>query len=271
MPGPTPRNLEAESLFSVPFGTGREVQHRGRYDWTCEGRGAIPFVILQYTLSGEGKFQAAGATYDVPAGSAFIAFVPERARYFHPPEAAEPWTFCWLNFYNRFGIQMWKNLRTRFGPVIKLPPTSTAGMNLVRLTRLVEQRKFADRFEASRESYAFYMSCWRQLSQPTQAGDTAVAAAVQYCREHFRDPMSVKELAGQNHMSREHFSRLFKGQAGVSPGGFLRAQRLQAASELMSRSTLPLKEIALRCGFYSTRQFIKAYRKAHGVSPKPGA
>jgi hypothetical protein len=94
--------------LSIPFAASREVQNRARYSWDCERRGNTPFVILQYSLAGSGRFQVGGATYDVPAESAFIALVPEKARYFYPPEGSAQWTFCWLNFYNPFSIQLWK-------------------------------------------------------------------------------------------------------------------------------------------------------------------
>jgi AraC-like DNA-binding protein len=219
-------------------------------------------VILQYSLSGLGRFQFGGAVYDVPAESAFIALIPEKGSYFHPPESREPWTFCWLNFYNPLSLLLWGRLRKRFGPVIHLPGRSLAALNLLRLVRMVEERKLSDRFEASQEVYALYISCWRELSHPAQESGDAVAAAIQYCREHFRDPISIKELASQSNLSREHFSRLFKEQAGASPGSYLRGRRLEAASELMGRNKLPLTEIALRCGFASTRSFTNAYRKA---------
>jgi AraC-like DNA-binding protein len=226
-------------------------------------------VILQYSLAGQGCFQLGSLTHDVPVESAFIALPPERARYFYPPDGRAPWKFCWLSFYNPLSIKLWKNLRNRFGPVIRLPASSSAGLNLLRLARLVERRDFPDRFEASHEAYTFYMSCWRQLSHPAQPGNNALTAAVQYCREHFRDSISIKELASQSNLSREHFSRLFKDKAGAPPASFLRAQRLQSASDLLAGGTLPLKEIGLRCGFASTRQFVNAFRKAHGKSPKP--
>ena len=261
-------SLEDEALVSIPFAKNEETQISPSYNWACHGRGAVPFVILQYTLAGTGRFQVSATVHDVPEGSAFIALAPERARYFYPPEGREPWTFCWLNFYNPFSIRLWEKLRTRFGPVIHLPRTSAAALNLLRLARMVETRSFADRFEASQEAYTFYMSCWRQLSYPARAGNSAVAAAIRYCREHFRDPISIKELASQSNLSREHFSRLFSDQTGTGPGSFLRAQRLEAASELLGESTLPLKEVALRSGFSSTRQFVNAFRKAGGKSLK---
>lgn len=268
MVAPTPGTLEDEALLSIPFAASLETQTSPRYDWRCHGRGRDAFVILQYSLSGCGRFQLGERVYDAPAEHAFIALVPEKAGYFYPVDAREPWSFCWVNFYNPLSIQLWKRLRERFGPVIHLPEHSSAALNLLRLARIVEKRAFPDRFEASQEAYTFYMSCWRHLSHPAQTGDNAVAAAIQYCREHFRDPISIKELADQSSLSREHFSRLFKEQAGAAPGSFLRTQRVRSAHQLLMESTLPLNEIALRCGFSSTRKFVNAYRRAHGKSPQ---
>jgi transcriptional regulator GlxA family with amidase domain len=167
-------------------------------------------------------------------------------------------------------VEAWRALRSRFGPVIELPRASAAGLNVVRLSRMVEGRRLADRFEASEEAFGLTMSCWRQLSQRAESGAGAVEAAAQYCREHYRDAISVKELADQSGLTREHFTRLFREKIGMPPGNYLRERRLEAAEDLLGRHAVPLKEVAMRCGFYSTRQFVNAYRKAKGRAPRSG-
>ena len=255
---------EEEALFSVPFGVASETVAHPRYCWDSASRGTNVFVIFQYTLAGTGVFEFGGKRYEVPEGHAFIAITPERSRYYYPPdyppEGREPWTFCWLNFYNRISVDAWRALRSRFGPVIELPRASAAGMNVVRLARLVKDRRLVDRFEASEEAYGLTMSCWRHLAQRADSGAGAVEAAAQYCREHYRDAISVKELADQSGLTREHFTRLF-GAAAKQNGKM-------SAEELLARHALPLKEVAMRCGFYSTRQFVNAYRKAKGTQPR---
>ena len=125
-----------------------------------------------------------------------------------------------------------------------------------------------DRYEAGAEAYAFYMNYWREASRPLRAHSDPVAEAVQTCRNHFRDPISVKELAAQCKLSREHFSRIFKESEGVSPAAYLRKQRLEAAAEMLPLSRIPLKEVALRTGFYSARHLMKAFARAYGKTPQ---
>ena len=90
---------EYSTLLTAPYARGLEVINSSRYQWNSFERGKEPFVIFQYTLEGIGAFSLKNRTYEVPAGSAFISLVPERARYFFPPDSRQPWSFCWLNFY----------------------------------------------------------------------------------------------------------------------------------------------------------------------------
>jgi len=258
---------EYRHLIFGSYAVERETVGSSRYQWNCFDRGKEPFVILQYTFEGTGCFSSRGKTHEVPAGSAFISLVPEQARYFYPAESREPWTFCWLNFYGGLSLDLWGSLRRRFGPVIHLPPASAMAAQLAGLARKIALRKFADRYEASAESYAFYVNCLRELSQPGQARLDPVSVALQIYRNHFRDPVSTKELAAQCHLSREHFSRIFKERQGISPAAYLRGQRLQAAAEMLRLTPLPLKEVALRTGFYSARHLMKAFMRLHGETP----
>jgi len=259
---------EDKAILSVPYAESLATANSSRYQWDCHCRGNVPFVIFQYTLEGTGCFCLDGRTYEVPAGSAFISLVPEQARYFYPPDSHEPWTFCWMNFYGGLGLDLWRRMREQFGPVIRIPPRSAVAVQLVSLARKIADRKFADRYEAGAEAYAFYTNYWREAGQPLRGRTDPVAEAVQICRNHFRDPISIKELAARCKLSREHFSRIFKEREGVPPAAYLRKQRLAAAAEMLHLSRLPLKEVALRTGFYSARHLMKAFGRAYGKTPQ---
>ena len=43
--------------------------------------------------------------------------------------------------------------------------------------------------------------------------------------------------------------------------------RIRRASALLRESTLPITEIALRCGFGDSNYFSRAFRKASGMTP----
>jgi len=259
---------EYSAILSAPYAASMQTISSPRYQWDCFNRGKVPFVILQYTIEGKGCFTWEDHVHEVPAGSAFIGLVPEQSRYFYPPDAREPWTFCWMNFYGGLALDLWRRLREQFGPVIHIPPGSPVATQLLGLAGRIAERKFADRYEAAAEAYAFYMNYWREAVQPLRSQSDPVEEAVQICRTHFRDPISIKELAARCNLSREHFSRIFREKQGIAPAAFLRKQRLSAAAEMLQLSRLPLKEIALRTGFYSARHLMKAFSRANGKTPQ---
>ncbi len=68
-------------------------------------------------------------------------------------------------------------------------------------------------------------------------------------------------------MSREHFSRIFVESTGESPSACLQHLRLDEASLLLRETDLPLREIAMRSGFYSERHLMRAFQRVYGTNP----
>ena len=68
-------------------------------------------------------------------------------------------------------------------------------------------------------------------------------------------------------MSREHFTRIFRDHMGQSPGVFLRGLRVNEAGTLLRDTGLPLREISMRSGFYSSQHLMRTFQRLHGISP----
>lgn len=111
-------------------------------------------------------------------------------------------------------------------------------------------------------AYQFYLAWWQQLQlqQPMGRYADPVAEAEKFCRQHFRRPLAVKEIASHVGLTREHFTRLFRQRHAEGPATYLRELRLQEARRLRREHRLPLAELALRTGFPSARQLGKLLR-----------
>lgn len=88
-----------------------------------------------------------------------------------------------------------------------------------------------------------------------------------YLLEHFREDISLQQVAESCHVSPFHFSRLFKSILQVSPHQYLLGIRLHQARLLLEGSDKPVSDIAFDCGFNSPEHFSTAYRKRYGISP----
>jgi AraC-like DNA-binding protein len=243
--------------ISAPFGTNFETVQSSRYQYRNDERGREQFVILQWTFGGFGQMSFGTETYDVPPEHAFIVIVPENSAYFYPPEAREPWHFGWLNLYGDLAIHLCKQLRKVFGPVMPLRFHGTAGKMLTRLIRQADERSPTDPYALSAECYGFLMEWAREIEAPSQRRDP-IRTAIQICQTRFRESLGVKELAAEAGLTREHFTRLFAQETQTSPARFLRQLRVDAAHQLIGQHSISLKEVALRCGFPSSKAMNRA-------------
>lgn len=240
-------------LITAPFGAVESFAQSPKYFWDNSIRGKVPFVIIQQTLQGEGIFTFQGKSQVVPAGHAFIAVVPEKSSYCYPPDGSEAWTFAWLNFYGALGVSLTRDFRLTYGAILPLPKTSVAGSLFTALVAQAERRQIRDSHDMSIACFSFLMEWKRLLDQPERNRMDRMQLAKHICQTRFREPFGIKEIASQIGLTREHFTRLFTMSTGVSPARYLRDLRLQAAEEILALQSIPLKEVALRCGFPSTK------------------
>lgn len=96
---------------------------------------------------------------------------------------------------------------------------------------------------------------------------SGMAEAAAYMENHYMDDISIEQVLEISHYSQRHFIRLFSAAYNTTPQKYLMNIRIRRASALLRESTLPITEIALRCGFGDSNYFSRAFRKASGMTP----
>ena len=91
--------------------------------------------------------------------------------------------------------------------------------------------------------------------------------AVLYLREHYGDPVTLKNLADAAGLSEKYFGEYFKNITGIPPVRYLNEYRAERAAEQLKRTEKSVTEIALECGFNDLSYFIKTFRKHYGIAP----
>src|SRR3984885_12949160 len=255
--------------FSIPIFAQGESISSSRYRHTSDNRGDDSFVIVQWTQSCEGLFTNDKGTFKVPPGYAFIAIIPEKTSYHYPPKSKVPWVFDWFNVYGSIACEIFRKFRAEFGHIVPLPLGGAPAAAFRRLLSTLSNPEGAEgtnRRQVSIEAYSFVLEWWREASQGGSPED-GLDRAMRFCREHFREQLSVKRIAYETNMSREHFTRSFSQRFKETPGGVLRELRLNEANILLRDTRLPLGEVAVRSGFYSVRHMVRTFQRAYGKSP----
>lgn len=88
-----------------------------------------------------------------------------------------------------------------------------------------------------------------------------------YVDGHLDEPIRLDTMAEIAHFSPFHFHRIFNLLVNETPADFLLRIRLERAAQfLKDQAAKPISEIAIDCGFNSTAQFSRSFRKRFGMS-----
>lgn len=88
-----------------------------------------------------------------------------------------------------------------------------------------------------------------------------------YVDGHLDEPIRLDTMAEIAHFSPFHFHRIFTLLVNETPADFLLRLRIERSAQfLKDYSDKPISEIACDCGFNSTAQFSRSFRKRFGMS-----
>lgn len=97
--------------------------------------------------------------------------------------------------------------------------------------------------------------------------DKRINEAVSYIKENISALTTVSEVADHIHISSKQLTRIFKKATGVTPGNFIKNQRIQKIGELLGNLDLSLDDIAEAMSFNDLSSLIKLYKRAEGITP----
>ncbi len=83
-----------------------------------------------------------------------------------------------------------------------------------------------------------------------------------------QEPIALEGEARASGLSPFHFLRMFAAVLGVTPHQYVVRSRLRRAARLLSDGAAPITEIAFEAGFGDLSNFVNAFRRAAGVSPR---
>ncbi len=94
-----------------------------------------------------------------------------------------------------------------------------------------------------------------------------INAVMTYINNHYRESLTLEHVAAFAGFSRCYFSRSFKRQTGYSFKNYLCQKRLQVAADLLIRTDIPMRDVALESGFGSAATFNRVFRENKGCTP----
>lgn len=243
----------------VPRRSGRHYAYRG-YE---ESYG------LAYITAGHGRYR--DATHDVPvtAGS-LIRMFPGMPHWYGVLEPGQTWNEVFLIFdgplfqlaaehgildpaqplQQLLPVAYWQHRFDEFR--VRRPPTSATGRD-------------AEACDLAR--------ILTEISGATDLGDADTRATGWFDRTRellesdLDQHLPLPEVAAEVDIAYDTWRRRFRDEAGCSPGRYRLLCRVDAARELLIRTSMPTREIAAVLGFSDLRHLVRQFRAVTGRTP----
>jgi len=247
-----------------------ETQFDASYRHEGARRGREQHALFKYTLEGEGAISDERGEHRVPAGQGFLTWISDpRTAYYYPPAARGPWTFVWAAFDGEAAKAAVDELVERYGHVYALPRDSASVGQLMALSASDGGHAEVTPAEGAQVVLTLLLDLARgkQEARREDAPSALVRRAQQIARERASSGLNATELAGLLEVSREHLTRVFREQTGVTPYTFIARQRLLEACRMLRGTRLANKEIAARMGYATPAHFARSFKAVVGVTP----
>jgi AraC-like DNA-binding protein len=232
--------------------------------------GDPPLFFLQFTLAGWGTFELPGkAPQRITPGTAFLAVIPSRHRYYLPVESPG-WTFGWLGIYHPYLLKRIAKHVGGSGSVFSVEPQSPFVASALRLVRGAFRKDFRDRFEVELALFELVIAYERlahQQSDPEGERERLLEEVRKRVFLDLRRAPSVDELAREHGMSRSHFTHFFRARTGLTPARFVAETRVREAARMLVQDRAPLRDIASACGFANANHFSRVFRRYQHLTP----
>lgn len=238
------------------------------------------FFEVCYAYAGQGLFRINGADYSVRAGEVFVA-KPGDPHEIISSEAAP------------LGIYFWS--------YTLIPPTASgqAAVDALLHAFLVSQRPVSPDATAMQRTLdllteeiaqgeAGYERSVEALvtkllldtaravtdipatvsdNHALESAEALVQDMARYLRDNYQQPVRVRDVAAQVHLSERHTNRLFRQHMGLSIKAWLTRYRLEIAAQHLLNRHMTVTEVAYASGYRDVRHFITRFRQHTGLTP----
>lgn len=239
-----------------------------RRDVTRPPHTNIDAFVLLMCLAGNGRLVLDDQAFKLQPGKCILIF-PRQMHAFARVRAGEiRWLFMTFQDTGEKALLPLKNRLLDF-------PFSSAGAELATVLR-----DFASRDRRRVDiSARIVLNAWRLLlalavdaggrrrGSPVSARLELTERIQRYIHEHLDAAIYIEDIARDLYVSVSTIRAAFRGEMNRSLGRYIFQMRMRRAALLLANPDMPIKGVALNCGYSSTQVFNRAFKRSHGCTP----
>ena len=229
------------------------------------------FYELELIISGTGEQNLNGTIYELKPGS--VTFMTPID--FHSITPHGELVMINLTFDESYLTpqmqQMFMNRRENF--FFQSDSRTTQSLQVL-LELMIEQTGIQDEYSIIYQTHLLDLMLFTLArlgvtgTRPSNTADShQIQQSIQYLFCHFREDITLEEVARCSGYTPNYFSKLFHDHSGEKFMDFLINLRLNYAKMLLISTQLPMSAVAEKSGFGSAYNLYRRMQKACGLSP----
>ena len=254
-------SAQAKKMFFYPLCTGR---------YRCDGtyrveRTHYDSFLVMYVARGSGYWSSGGQEIPVPEGS--LLFLDCYRPHCYGTHSG--WEIYWLHFDGVLARPYFETFAAD-GAFLMQSDAAVCVRSIRKIFESFDRRCPVSEPMISKRINDLLTGAILALQQEKKQLKRlgAIDESVQFIAEHVEQPLTLEQLAASVSLSPFYFARLFKQETGFSPHEYIVRARVDKAKYLLISTSLPLKEIACRCGFGNECSFSTLFKKMSGCTPR---
>ena len=217
------------------------------------------FFLMEYVLEGEGVFQSNGKSQKLKAGDLF--FIAKGEPHDFRSDEKNPLKKIWISFDSEYFGEMLKGYRVTTGVYrAKVKNYFLSLYNIASIDESPSQKFFA----IAENLHAIALQVARcAVAENSENADTIkneLLASV-YTQK------SLDDIAAALFMSKSNLIRVFKRSTGVTPYRFITGEKIKIAQNLLSTTSMHIKNIAEVLSFPDEHYFSFFFKQKTGITP----
>ena len=107
----------------------------------------------------------------------------------------------------------------------------------------------------------------REAAKRSKKVNTYIKDAIDYINRHYREEISITDVAGGSGLSESHFRRLFEEVMNMKPVEYLNLVRIDQACSLIKKENLSMEDVCYRVGYQTPSTFNRNFKRLTGMTP----
>jgi AraC-like DNA-binding protein len=224
---------------------------------------------INYITEGSGILETQTTKYKVKAGT--VMLIKPELWHRYKPDKEVGWTENYIGLEGDIVKRLFKNqVLNSKSAIIECGLNESVLDCYYRIFELAQKEKPGYQLIASGIAIRLLGSLVSHVRNKEFKGtplEIAMEDAKFKMRNQLDQDLDFTELAASLNLGYSYFRKMFKKNAGVSPGQYHLHLRLMRAKELLLASDMPIKQVAFETGFDSVHYFSRLFKNKIGAPP----